>query len=105
MSKPPLPDKPKAGRKPTAKRAAMKPRTPLQMLKAGCLPPVEYHSHQDWVRDLSDPVLDVVRKTLGRQNLSDLTDEETRWKAERLSWVRMEIRRRAIENLSPAPCV
>lgn len=42
----------------------------------------------------STEVLLAIRETLGKQNLSNLRDNETRWKADRVKAVRAEIRRR-----------
>ncbi len=56
--------------------------------------PMKPGSHQAIVRTYSDDLIEDIIADLGRFNLRDLRDHETRWKAERLSAARAERRRR-----------
>ena len=58
------------------------------------IPKPRPNPHEDWARMYSTEVLLAIRETLGKQNLSNLRDNETRWKADRVKAVRAEIRRR-----------
>ena len=56
--------------------------------------PMKPGSHQAIVKTYSDQLIEDIIADLGRFNLRDLRDHETRWKAERLSACRAERRRR-----------
>jgi hypothetical protein len=56
--------------------------------------PMKPGSHQAIVRAYPDDLIEDIIADLGRYNLRDLRDHETRWKAERLSAARAERRRR-----------
>lgn len=61
--------------------------------------------HVDMVRRYEDALLERVYWQLRRQNLRDYSDDETRWKAERLKAVAAERRaRKAALKAQLVPC-
>ena len=77
----------------------MKVLTPPRKKKRVVRPPVPAYatvpkSHDWWVRGASDEELAGVLAAFAKLNLRDYSDDEKRWKAERLSAARREIKRR-----------
>lgn len=74
--------------------------TPAQIAKLGgriaqaAAIPIPPGSHEGVVRTYSDEMLTRLIDDIGKRNLSDLRDHETRWLAERSKAARAERRRR-----------
>lgn len=77
----------------------MKTLSPPRKKKRVVRPPVPAGAtvrmtHDWWVRGAGDAELEAIKSMYGKLNLRDYSDDETRWKAERLSAARREIKRR-----------
>jgi hypothetical protein len=76
---------------PPGKKAAVKKRVRKPVLPAGA---TVAKTHDWWVRGAGDAELAGIVAAFGKLNLRDYSDNDKRWKAERLSAARREIRRR-----------